>query len=182
MIKDAAQMIKENYNKLGALTDSQFIAAKARTCSKKLIHAERVIGVQLMDGLLNNFITIDKIEVGATVKIKATVRHMSGDVEKTGVITLDNVKDIQVDQQTGMWIIENDRYIVTTLNCQKEMADLEAVIRDDNWVNMHSLGELIGDETLLSDFKLVRDYEDNRDLEWEDLGFVEDISKPNLLF
>jgi trans-2-enoyl-CoA reductase len=107
---------------------------------------------------------------------------MASQTEKTGFVTLENIKDVQFDEHTRMLVIENDKYIVTTINCQKEMADLEAVIRGDNWVNLYSLAELISNETLLSDFKLVRDGRDERDLEFGDLGFVEDIAMSDLLF
>lgn len=183
MIKDAAQMIKENYNKLGDLTDNQFVVAKSKACAKRLIHAERITDVQLIDTFDGNrSITISQIEPDMTIKIKATVRNMASQTEKTGFVTLDDIKDVQFDEKTGMLVIENDKYIVTTLNCEKEIGQLEAVLRGDNWVNINSLGEIIGNETLLSDFKTVRDERNGRDLEFGDLGFVEEISMTDLLF
>jgi hypothetical protein len=188
MIQDAAQRIKENYDRFGDLTDEQFVAAKAKACSKRLIHAERISDVQLIDPFVGNRqITVSQIKPNTTIKIKATVRNMASQTEKTGFVTLEDIQDVQFDEKTGMLAIENDKYIVTTLRCEKEMGQLEAVLRGENWVDMYSLRKLISNDTLLSDFQIIRDGISERgrsehDVELQDLEFVEDITTPDLLF
>ena len=186
MIKNAVQMLKENYDRLGDLTDAQFIVAKAKACAKRLIYAEQIMDCVKIDFVGNSTpINLNEIAEGDTLKIKATVRNMAGGKEKTGYVTLNNIRDVQYDNAIKMLTLETDNMILTTIECKAEIIQLDSVIRGVNWVNEHSLSELISNDTLLSDFKMERDErEHNRSL--EDIDFVETKDNstifPELLF
>ena len=178
MIQNNLQSFKDNFSKIGKLSDKDFIAVKARARAKKLIHAERVISVAKLDFLgMEAACQLADITEGDTARIKATVRNMAGGAEKTGVVTLQDIEYAHYEEALNMLIIETDRYIFTTMNCQQEMAILEAVIRGDNWVDEYALSELIPDDINLEMFQEVRDGQSHE----QSLGF-DDIITPDLLF
>lgn len=186
MSQNAVQILKENYNRLGDLTDAEFIATKAKVCAKRIIHVERIIDIRRADGFSEEKISLGQIQVGDTIKINATVRNMLGGQEKSGVVTMPNIQDIYFEEALGMLVIESAKHILTTMECKSEMLVLDAVIRDDNWVNVQSLGEIIGEDTLLTEFQYERDNELHLDLGEVDRekDGLEDLflDEPDLLF
>lgn len=178
MIKDAATLLKENYHKLGNLTDAQFIATKSKVCGRRMIHAERIGKVvRVNDFGTEETIRIPQIQVGDTVKVTATVRSMNvnGGSEKTGAVTLDNIQDVFCDESTGILFIDTEKCIFTTIECGIEWSVLNEVIRrPDNWVNQYVLSEMIGSNSLLTDFQAVRDGQNREfELDFDDIGFEE---------
>lgn len=177
MIKDAATLMKENYHKLGNLTDAQFIATKSKVCSRRMIHAEQIGRVARLNGFgIEEQIKLSDIKIGDTVKINATVRSMNvnGGEEKTGVITLEDIQDVDIDESIGMLFLDTEKCLFTTIECENEWWILNEVIRQaDNWVNLHSLSEMIGPDSFLTDFKEERSRQQGRgmDLDFSDLGF-----------
>jgi hypothetical protein len=157
MLKNASDMLRENYRKLGELTDSQFIVAKSEACAKKLIHAENIYELTRIVGGLNESITVGDIKEGDTIRVKATVKSMLGGVEKTGYIILKDVQEVYYDKLLRILTIDADGVILTTMDMKAEVLQLNAVINGDNWVNHYSLSELIGRATLLKDYQLVRE-------------------------
>lgn len=159
MIKTAAELLQDNYKKIGPLTDEQFVAVKACACSKKLIYAEQVHEVRNVSMGVETPITFDEIDEDATVRIKATIRSMLGGAAKTGFITLPNIQEVYRDEARKMWVIEAENLILTTMDCKNEVLQINAVLAGDNWVNNITLSELITNDTILRDLQDIRDKE-----------------------
>ena len=179
MIKNATQILKDNYNQLGDLTDAQFMVTKAKACNKKLIHAEQIADVVRVSNGASENITLGDIKEGDTVRVKATVRSMAGGMEKTGYVALKNIQDIHHDDYAKMLIVDADGLIFTTMDCKEAVQQLNAVIRGDNWVDQQTLGELISEEATLKDFQQIRD--GGREFELDDIVFDEPQT-PDLMF
>ena len=179
MIKNAKQILESNYDLLGDLSDDQFIAAKARACEKKLIHAEQIADVVKISGGSTQNVSFNDVEKGDTIRLKATVRSMVGGVEKTGYVTLKNIQDIHHDDYAGMLIIDADGLIFTTLDCKEAVQQLNAVIRSDNWVTQQSLSNLLSEDSILKDFQQIRDGAHELDL--DDI-VLDEPQTPDLMF
>ena len=179
MIKTAAELLKDNYKKIGALTDKQFVSVQARACGKRLLHVEKILEIRRVDGGLETPTTINDVSEDDTIRIKATVRSMLGGKEKTGFITLNDIQEIYTDDSINMLIINAENMMVTTLECKDEVIQINAVLAGDNWVTEQSLSELIGKDATLRDFQNIRDQEP--ELELDDI-VIEDKTEKDLDF
>ena len=178
MILTPRQSLKRNFEKIGPLTDAQFLATKS--LSKKLIYAKQVDLKNVLlidiDGLESNVdmraivAEYNRGNVGG-IKLQATVRGMSGGPEQTGSLRLDNIIDLKFDQSIGLLVVENDKCVFTNLPCWTEISDLAKVIQDPyNWVDKEALAELLPFDATLEDFVSVRDEREiDRDIV---LGFL----------
>ena len=165
MILTPRQYLKRNFEKIGPLTDAQFLATK--TLSKRVIYAKEIdlknvvlIDVEGLETRVDVRTAVTEHRRGnvSSIKFQATVRSMSGGPEQTGSLRLDNIIDLKFDQSIGLLVIENDKCVFTNLPCWTEISDLAKVIQDPyNWVNKESLAELLPFDATLEDFISVRD-------------------------
>ena len=165
MILTPRQSLKRNFEKIGPLTDAQFLATKS--LSKKLIYAKQVdlknvvlIDVDGRESSVDLRTVVAEYNRGnvSGAKIQATVRGMSGGPEQTGSLRLDNIIDLRFDASVGLLVIENDRCVFTNLPCWTEISELAKVIQDPyNWVDKEALADLLPFDATLEDFVSVRD-------------------------
>jgi hypothetical protein len=168
-MSERMKLTTENYNRLGPLTDQQFLAAKEKATSQRLIYAENLeprLTVWDSYGRENN-IPIDRLtnefESGnvAAIRLKATVANMAGGKEQSGYLKLENLRDAQFNPETGVLLIDSDQCCITNLDCWQAMSDLYQVINDPtNWVNERALSGIIEPDLTLKDFKQIRDDHD----------------------
>ena len=157
--------LQQNFDRIGPLTDAQFLATKA--LSKKMIYAqsidfENISITDVMGGehKADAVEAVNEFEHGVvdSLKIRAKVRGMTGGAEQVGNIKLDNIIDIKLDSAIGILVIENDKCVFTNIPCWTEIEDLVNVIKDpNNWVDRIALSELLPPDVALCDFVAVRE-------------------------
>lgn len=153
--------MRDNYQKIGNLTDQQFLAVKS--LNHKLFYASHLD--------VNNIIKIDKYgheeqitrdqiqdAIGETLKFRATIRPMNGNREASGSLTMENITDATYDPKTGFLMVDCDKFCMTNTDCGIEMQDLGLLLAAPNvWVTKEALSIIIPESATLSDFAEVRE-------------------------
>ena len=150
------QRVEQNYKKIGALTDRQFLAVKS--LGQRVIYAVNmdINHIRLMRNGAEVLTSIDKLNVGDTIKLRGTVKGMLSENAQSGLITLKDITDIRYNHGNGEFLISNNDTCITNMDCGLEMMDLSDVINDPyNWVNENELNNIFYQITL-SDFDYVR--------------------------
>jgi hypothetical protein len=148
------QATKNICKKLGELSKTEFCAVKA--LSTRCVYGKeiRTDTVSRIDSYgRENKIDLTDIRNGDTIRLGATVTNILGGPEKTGMLTIKDIKDVQFDPRTGELIIEGSDYCLVNLDCRRDIQILDAVISDpNNWVTKGELVNMTQNLTL-SDYQ-----------------------------
>lgn len=156
MNKNAQEVMKEEYERIGKLTDEQFLAAQVVNCNKPYLKDVKRIETIERDGKKRaiDFEELNEKEFG-TLRIHGTMSNLRGGDERTGWFTIENVRDAQFDPRTGFLLIDSDKY---NLVCSQEIDKMNHVLGDkNNDFTKEVLREIIPRDAKIEDYKEVRD-------------------------